>query len=152
MKKLFLIGFLVAMTLAVSAQNIFQPVPDNLFSTEKAIKAGAVDHMWLWRFDATVALAEFTYVKEIKQFTFQEFSAVGPAIGFQHYVVSDTGPFNNYGVSAAVLLGKSIYNPDMAALKVALIGNFFQYFKGGVSYTPNATDHWAVLLGGGITF
>lgn len=112
----------------------------------------------VWRFDASIVIVELNYDKTAKKFLANSFSAVGPAIGIQNYVptsVTDPTPFNNWGISGAFLLGPSIYNPDLAAAKVAIVANIMQYFKFGTTYTFNMPDnisHFGVFFGGGITF
>jgi hypothetical protein len=156
MRRLIVLILFLCISPVIFSQGIFRPVSKNLFISDRADISvddnTRIDHRWLWRFDATVAFTELIWIKSENQFMSQTFSSVGPAVGYQHYISTETGPFNNYGVSAAVLLGQSIYNPDMAALKVALVANIFQYFKFGGTFTPNATDHWGIVLGGGITF
>lgn len=159
MKKLILIGVIALLTISVNAQNFFKSVPTFPTVQEKAnmISKGItpLDRIVQWRFDATLAITELTWIKATKKFNAQEFSAIGPAVGLQWYRPTsdvDPTPFNIYGVSAAVLLGKNIYNPDLAALKVAVIANLYQYFKAGVTYTPSQVDKFGIVIGGGITF
>lgn len=156
MKKLILILFVACMTIAVSAQGLFKPVPKNLFTSEKAIKAGETNRALIWRFDATVSIAEMNYNKVTKQLMTSAFSAVGPAIGLQNYVPGADGlPYNNWGVSAAVLLGTSIYEPDLSSIKIALQANILQYLKFGITVSPKpATDlsAFGFYFGTGITF
>jgi len=159
MKKILLIGVIVLLSMAVNAQNFFKSVSPFPTVDEKIsmVSRGIMplERKVAWRFDAAVAFTEFVWNKEAKQFSSQMFSAIGPAIGVQWYrptSETDPTPFNIYGVSAAVLLGKDIYQPDLAALKVALVANIYQYFKFGPTFTPNAIDKWGVFIGGGVTF
>lgn len=160
MKRKFLL-LLIGMTLAitVSAQDIFKPLPKNfLKDNAKALKADGAYSAWAWRFDASVALAELNYNKETKQLVSSAVSAVGPAIGYQHFVptsATDPTPFNNYGISAALLFGTNIYEPDLAKFKVAVVANVMQYLKFGVTITPKPGENYSpigLFFGGGITF
>lgn len=170
MKKIIVILFLACVTLTGFSQGLFKPVA--LFSTKVESKyietpcpsfyykvgEAPVTQKWVWRFDATIALVELNYNKDTKQFISTAFSAVGPAIGYQHFVptsATDPTPFNNYGASFAFLLGENIYNPDLAKIKLALVANVMQYFKFGLTYTPKPVVNLNPLgffFGGGVTF
>jgi hypothetical protein len=162
MKKLIVLLFFASLTFAVSAQGLFKPV--TLFPTQvennRKLSVGEVPltQKWVWRFDASIAIVELNYNKDSKQFVSNTFSAIGPAIGYQHFVPTsstDPAPFNNYGFSAAVLLGKNIYDPNLASIKVAVVANIMQYFKFGLTYTPNPSQYispFGGFFGGGITF
>lgn len=162
MKKLITFFLFASLTLAVSAQGLFKPV--SLFPTQAenryrvSIGDIPVTQKWVWRFDATITIVELNYNKDSKQFISTAFSAVGPAIGYQHFVPTsavDPTPFNNFGVSAAFLLGENIYNPELAKIKLALVANVMQYFKFGLTYTPKPVFYLSPLgffFGGGITF
>jgi len=170
MKKLITLLLFVALTVTGFSQGLFKPVA--LFATKAEnkyielpypslyYKVGEIPitQKWVWRFDATLAIVELNYNKDTKQFVSTAFSAVGPAIGYQHFVptsATDPTPFNNYGVSAAFLLGENIYNPELAKIKLALVANVMQYFKFGLTYTPKPIVNLSPLgffFGGGITF
>lgn len=156
MKKLIMLLFLVAITVTGFSQGVFRPIPANLFNVQdKAfnLKAGTTTHVVLWRFDATVVATEFIF--EGNQVTSKTLSAVGPGFGAKWYVPKsdvDPTPYNVFGISGAVLLGTDIYQPDLAAIKIAVLANAFQFFTAGVAYTPSATSKFSLLLGGQITF
>lgn len=162
MKKLVILLFLISISLTGISQGLFRPV--SLFPTKTendhrvSLGDNAITQKWEWRFDASLSIVELNYNKATKQLASTAFSAVGPAIGYQHFVptsATDPTPFNNYGFSFAVMLGESIYTPDVARLKLALVANVLQYLKFGVTYTPKpAADIFPVgfFFGGGITF
>lgn len=170
MKKLITLILFATISVAVFSQGLFKPVTS--FSTKAEnkyiespypslyYKIGEIPitQKWIWRFDATIAIVELNYNKDTKQFVSTAFSAVGPAIGYQHFVptsADDPTPFNNYGVSAAFLLGENIYNPELAKIKLALVANIMQYFKFGVTYTPKpvvSLSPVGFFFGGGVTF
>jgi len=159
MKKLFLIGIIALLAMTANAQNLFKSVKPFPTTQEKQYMVSKgimpIERKMNWRFDAAVAFTEFTWSSSLKKFTPQMFSAVGPAIGMQWYRATsdvDPTPFNIYGVSAAVLLGKNVYEPDLAAIKIAIVANIYQYFKFGPTFTPNAIDKWGMFFGGGVTF
>lgn len=162
MKKLIVSLLFVIIPIIVFPQGLFRKVESFPTVKEKGdmISKGIIpaSSKLVWRFDASIAIVELNYDKEAKKFLSNTFSAVGPAIGVQNYVptsVTDPTPFNNWGLSAAFLLGQSIYEPDLAATKVALVANIMQYFKFGGTYTFNTPDnisHFGVFFGGGITF
>lgn len=157
MKKLIILFVFVLLTLGATAQGLFKPVPKDLFTQPKyALKATTGGtHVWLWRFDATINLTELTWDKATKQFVSNSFSAVGPGIGYKHFVPvssTDPTPFENYGFSAALLLGTNIYTPDFSKIKIALEADLFQYLKAGVTFTGNTKDWFGIFFGSGITF
>jgi len=157
MKKLFISLLFVTLTVTGFSQGLFRPVPADLFKAhDKAfnLKAGTTTHVTLWKFDATVVAAEFVFEGK-NQITSKTLSAVGPGFGIQWYVPRsdvDPTPYNVAGISAAILLGTDIYAPDLAAVKIAVLANAFQFFTAGVAYTPNATSKFSLLLGGQIKF
>ena len=156
---LFLFTGMILIGVSLNAQDIFKPMPKSLFAEQAKAKGveGAYS-AWAWRFDASVAIAELNYNKETKQLVSNALSAVGPAIGIQHYVptsATDPTPFNNYGVSAALLFGTNIYEPDLAKFKVAVVANIMQYLKFGVTITPKPGENYSpigLFFGGGVTF
>jgi hypothetical protein len=154
MRKLLVITFLLALAFHVSGQSIFKPVPQMFQNTaDKTILSP--DHKLLWRIDATIVLYEIGKNPETGFMEGRTFSGVGPAIGIQNYIPTsaiDPTPYNNWGASLGVLVGPDLYNPDVAKMKVALIGNLFQYFRFGVDYTFNAKYKIGYIIGGGITF
>lgn len=160
--KIIMIAVILSGISVVSSAQLFKPTAPFPSATERTamVIKGIMPEMqkWEWKLDASIDVVEFNYDKDLKQLVSKEFSAIGPAIGYQHFVpTSDTDPtaFNNYGFSAAFLLGQSIYNPDLAAAKIALQANLMQYFKFGVTYTirtPTTISHLGVFFGGGITF
>jgi hypothetical protein len=157
MKRLIISLLFITLTVIGFSQSLFKPVPANLFTAhDKALnlKAGTTTHEILWRFDATVVATEFTFAAD-HQVTSKTLSAIGPGFGAKWYVPKsdvDPTPYNVFGVSAAILLGTDIYQPDLAAVKIAVLANAFQFFTAGVAYTPNATNKFSLLLGGQITF
>jgi len=145
--------------MTVDAQNFFKSVESFPTINERysMISRGITPlvRKMNWRFDAAISITEFTWSSSLKKFTPQMFSAVGPAIGVQWYrptSFDDPTPFNVGGISAAVLLGKNVYEPDLAAVKIAVVANIYQYFKFGPTYTPQAIDKWGMFFGGGVTF
>lgn len=162
MKKLIIsLLFIVTTTIGFS-QGLFHPVPNFPDAQQKrdlmAKGIVPIDHEWVWRFDASIAFTELNYNKSTKELVSTAFSAVGPAVGYQHFVArsnTDPTPFNNYGFSAAVLLGTSIYEPDLAQVKFAIQANIMQYLKFGVTINPKPAENMSVFgmfFGGGITF
>jgi hypothetical protein len=162
MKKLGIFLVFILLASGLQAQGVLRPVPRFPDSSEKRdmTEKGIIPatSKKVWRFDASIAIVELSYDKDTKKVLANSFSAVGPAFGLQNYVptsATDPTPFNNWGVSGAFLLGKSIYEPDLAAAKVAIVVNIMQYFKFGTTYTfntPTNVSHFGVFFGGGITF
>ena len=164
MKRIIFIMALIAITLTGLAQNvsIWKPVPKNLFTIDKygAVKLTATNApatgVWLWRWDANVVLDELVYHSDIKQYVSTPLSAIGPAIGFKHYVpLSDGTAYNDFSITGAVLLGTDVYKPDLAAIKIAVMAEVFEHIKLGLAYTPNTPaniKHLSFVFGGSIGF
>lgn len=158
MKKFIVILILAIFSIASYSQKVslWKPLPKDLFSST-LYKTGGTQ-VWFWRFDATIVADELVYNKTIKQFSSVALSAVGPAIGYKHFVptsTSDPTPYCNFGVSASLLLGTDIYQASLASMKFALFANVFQFLKVGGAYTLNTPadiGHFSILLGGSINF
>jgi hypothetical protein len=164
MKKVILLLTLVILAGAIQAQSIWKPVPKDLFTKDATIynEGGEVllslenASEWLWRFDGTVLIDELVWHKDTRQFVSVPLSAVGPAIGYKHYsALPDGTPYNDFGVSAAVLLGTNIYDPSLASAKLVVMVTVFQYIKFGGVYTLNVpadVGHFGIAIGAGINF
>lgn len=148
MRKVFISLFFVALTVTGFSQGLFHKVES--FPVKGNTKEVTLNQKWEWRFDGTISLSEVLYNKDTKAFETNLVVGIGPAIGYQHYVptsAADPTPFNNYGVSAALLLGDK--------MKIALQMNLMQYFRFGLTYTPKASTGIfpiGAFFGGGITF
>jgi hypothetical protein len=153
MKKLIFL-LLLCIPVAGFSQGLFKPVSSDMFQVRHltAPEGAAIvpQSQWQWRFDATVSLSEVMYNKVTKALETSFVGGIGPAIGYQHFVPTssiDPTPFNNYGISAALLMGERA--------KIALQANIMQYFKFGITYTLNPLPDMFVIglfFGGGITF
>ena len=158
MKKLFLVLSLLMLAVFCQAQSIWKPVPVDLFKAINGnLKAGTapVTGTWIWRFEANVNLAGYQWDKATKSLVPMSCVGVGPGVGYKHYIptsATDPTPYENYGFGAAVLFGADINNPDLSKLMIAVEADLFQYLKFGISIAPNATDHFGIFLGTGITF
>jgi hypothetical protein len=156
-KKLIIVCMFLAFGLANAQVSLFKPVPKDLFSNA-LYKVTANPQEWIWRFDATVIGDEQIYHKDTKQFTSLVLSAVGPAIGYKHFVptsLTDPTPYCNFGVSAALLLGTDIYNASLSSMKIGLFLNAFQFVKIGGAYTlnvPTNVSHLSIVVGGSVNF
>jgi hypothetical protein len=111
MKKLLFL-LLLCIPLAGFSQGLFKPVSNDMFRTRLMAPSGSVVNLqsqWQWRLDATVSLSEVMYNKTTKILETSFVGGIGPAIGYQHYTPTsstDPTPFNNYGFSAALLVGE----------------------------------------------
>ena len=170
MKKLIVLILLASFTLAGFSQGLFKQVAP--FATKAENKYIELPYPSLyykvgeipitqkleWRFDATQAFADINRNTVTKELITTAVSFIGPAIGYQHFVpksVLDPTPVNNYGISAGIALGETIYNPELTKLKFTLAANIWQYFKFGGTYTPNPLpdlSKFGFFFGGGITF
>lgn len=149
-----LISVLAIMSIAVSAQSIWKPVPDNLFKTvDGNMRLSALPETWLWRFSALVVAEELSYNSESKLWESKPLSSIGPAAGYRHYsALPDGTPYNDFGINAALLLGTDINHIDQASMKAAIVINAFKFINVGGAYTFNNTNHWGILLGASVNF
>ena len=162
MKKLFITIFLVAISVAMFAQNgmsLFKPVPKNLFTVvnknlkAKNVSATTTNTVFLWRLSAMLTATELTWDKTAQQFTSSALSSVGPAIGLRHYTqLSDGTAYNNYGFNLGVLLGDDVFMAIPSNVKIAATVNAFNFFNFGGAYTINANNPWSILVGAVYTF
>ena len=162
MKKIIVLLLFVSIVFTVNSQGLFKPVSLFPSSAENAklLKAGEapITNKWAWRFDATQVFAEVNRNTLTKESFTTAFSAIGPAIGYQHFVPTsalDPTPLNNYGVSLGIAVGESIFNPELTKLKLTLAGNLWEYFKFGLTYTPKPLQDIhpiGYFFGGGVTF
>jgi len=162
MRKSILFLFLILVSYTGFSQGLFGPLP--LFPSAKEkdqmrLKAEApITHYWKWRLDAVFTLMEVNRNKITKEWLTTEFSAVGLAIGYDNFVPKsaiDPTPVNNYGFAIGFAPGRNIQNPDLALLKIITEIHVWQYFKGGLTITPNPPQNIGVIgyyVGAGITF
>jgi outer membrane lipoprotein-sorting protein len=138
MKKLFLIGFLVMLTLAGSAQigNIFKPI-ENVLYTEVVAADGQKSLAFIkdvaLRLNVGVTTTQSTYVNEEgKLFDTHPMAAIGFGPGYQHYVARPDGSlFNDYGVNLLVLVPTGVVQDQ--GMGLGLFGNL-DIFQVGVDY------------------
>ena len=102
MKKLIIIIILAAFSIAGYSQ-LFKPVPKNLFTGDKAIKAGSVDHMWIPRISVGLNAVSYGKNAETGNLEVTPLSALVFGIGYLHYKQTDVGPFNDFGFNLAYL-------------------------------------------------
>jgi hypothetical protein len=160
MTKIIILGIILSgIGITSNAQGMFHKVTPAIFKIDKVTSfsngSTMLTGVWKWRIDGTFVLDENVYHKDIKAWVSSPFSAVGPAVGYQHYVPAssiDPTPVNNYGVSAGVALGTDILKPDFSSVKLVLQGNIWQYLKGGFTFTLNNRNWFGYFLGTGITF
>ena len=119
------------------SQGIFYPVTSGTFA-----KVGvnqnipqSLPSIWVWRISATITADELVWNKETKNFLSNPLSAVGPAIGYRHFVQLSNGTiYNDFGINAAALLGFNINDVNPTNFKGAIFVNCFQYINIGVDY------------------
>ena len=119
MKKLLMITVLCLFATITFSQGIFYPVTSGTFA-----KVGvnqnipqSLPSIWVWRISATITADELVWNKETKNFLSNPLSAVGPAIGYRHFVQLSNGTiYNDFGINAAIFV------------------NCFQYINIGVDY------------------
>jgi hypothetical protein len=110
MRKLIITLLVIVSTVTISAQNMFKPVPDDLFSKEPTadmkLKGNSI---WLPRPAVTLTAIQWNW--DSGTFHATAFQSVGLGIGWQHFIPTsdaDLTPFNNFGFNALMLLGENI--------------------------------------------
>jgi len=103
MKRLLLISIVALLTIAVSAQGLFSPVPKTLFTTEKAIKVGEVSSAWLPRINVGLNAISYGKNAETGQLEVTPLNAIAFGLGYLHYKNVAGVPFNDFGFNVAYL-------------------------------------------------
>ena len=108
MKRLIIIPF-IFISISLSAQSFFKPVPKNLFEGEPTVdKTFKGNTIVLARPAITISAVQWNWDKENKTFNAAAFQSIGLGAGLMHYVDTPDGPFCNYGANALILLGTDI--------------------------------------------
>jgi hypothetical protein len=108
MKKLIILLFLLSLPLIMSAQGFFKPVPKNLFSEPTADRTIKGTSVWLPRPAINLTAVQWNYDKVTKSFNATAFTSIGLGVGYQHFIDTPNGPFNNFGFNCMMLLGENI--------------------------------------------
>jgi hypothetical protein len=136
MKRLLIIISFILLASVLTAQHVglFRPVPQTLFqSSPGVLNASQNSSVWLWRLNANLIADELVWDKSTKQFNSIPLSAVGPGIGYHHFVELDNGaPYNDWGVNFLILIGTNIEQITPANLKAAFTINAFNIANIGV--------------------
>jgi hypothetical protein len=93
-------------TTAISAQKFegfFQPVKKQMFDEHvKALDVPA-NSVWLFRPAVEITAMKLAYDKTAKQWNTSSMTQAGIGIGYQHYVLNEGVPFNNFGFNLLCL-------------------------------------------------
>ena len=106
MKRLLIVLSFLFIGIGLSAQ-FFKPVPKTLFSetADRTIKGTSV---WLPRPAINLTAIQWNYDKVTKSFNATAFTSIGLGVGYQHFIDTPDGAFNNFGFNAMMLLGENI--------------------------------------------
>jgi hypothetical protein len=168
MKKSIILIFLLVVSTTMFSQGLLHKVTSSIFLIDqKALPVGKMllvlpngtsilSGSWQVRLDATICpQTAYNWDATLKRFVPTSLNAIGPGIGFKHYIptsTTDLTPFENYGFSAAVMFGANIYQPDLSKIMFAQEADLLQYIKFGVTETLNTKNWFGFFIGSGITF
>jgi hypothetical protein len=99
MKKLLIFSIIALLTISVSAQNLFRPIPKDYFS-QKAL--GDNSH-WIPRLNVGIEAISYGKNPETKVLEVTPLSALCFGIGMLHYKQTADGPFNDFGLNLMYL-------------------------------------------------
>lgn len=155
MKKLIIILLLVAFGTVTFAQGFFTPIGtqkwDRLVAQKGLVKA-VNPQMWVLRPAISITSFKYTYNKDTKKAEVSNYLASGLGVGFQHYIESDEGPYNNYGANLLLLFNTvplgTVEEPNAG---VSLAGTFsaLKLIDIGLGYDFSVKQ---VFLMGGIKY
>jgi hypothetical protein len=133
MKKVIILLFFAALTLAGTSQGFFRPVDKNMFVNSKTgLRTLEITQKWEFRPAITITAIQLNWNKLTKQFDASAFNQAGLGAGFTHFVeLPDGTPFANYGINAILLLGVQEAEPGIS---FAVTGSFLQYVNIGGLY------------------
>ena len=154
MKKILIILVFALFAGSVYSQNMFKPVPKDLFSktqTTGALKAVPATSEWLWRFNVTVIADEVVW-RDKNTAVQSPLSGVGPGIGYRHYYQAPDGtPASDFGVNLVAMLGSDKNDLSIADFKPAITINAFNFVNLGVDYGIRSNS-FGLLLGAQVSF
>jgi hypothetical protein len=107
-KRLLIVLSFLFIGIGLSAQSFFKPVPKDLFTIETADRTIKGTSVWLPRPAINLTAIQWNYDKVTKSFNATAFTSIGLGVGYQHFIDTPNGPFNNFGFNAMMLLGENI--------------------------------------------
>ncbi len=128
MKKLIIFFAVLTISAGVFGQGFFKPVPKNLFSGEKAIKAAT--GTWLFRPAVTLTAMQFSLTKPVEV---ASLTSLGTGVSYAHFIDNEGVPYNNFSVNALLLFNQDLINGSVepAKLSLAITGSFLQFVSVG---------------------
>jgi len=155
MKKLIVILFLVAISFAAFSQGFFTPIGtqkwDRLVAQKGLVKA-VNPEMWVIRPAVNITAFKYTYNKDLKKAEVSEYLASGFGVGFQHFIESDEGPYNNYGANLLLLFNTvPLGNVETPNAGISVAGTFsaLKFIDIGLGYDFSVKQVFAM---GGIKY
>jgi hypothetical protein len=158
MKKLLVIILLFGITVAVSSQSIWRPIPKNLFkgplTADRTIKATGI---WLPRWTAGVSATQLNYNKVTKKLELGTFSKYGIGLSYAHYIDVEGLPYNNFSLNGFMFIPtQGVADAFSLGLTVSALDIFGMSLQAGVDFEPGKikSDYFPVspLLGIKYTF
>jgi hypothetical protein len=155
MKKLLIIFAFLFIGIGLSAQKwnyLARPLPENLF-VEKRISTTTglrtlpriveKSSVTLFKLNGAISTGALTYDSEAKKLNPDIWVGAGPILSFRKYKPDETGvAYQVFGVGAGAILGASVTEINLGALKVVLLIEIGSRFSFGYGYavvtnTPN---------------
>jgi hypothetical protein len=136
--------------LTANAQ-FFKPVDKNMFQPKTSFNsfmATPEDNAtkWLIRPAVSVSAMQLYYDKATKAFNATSFTSIGFGAGYQHFIASDTEPFNDWGVTALILFEAVPTETTSAGISGAITINALRFVNAGLGY--NFQNNKVFLLTG----
>ena len=148
MKKLLIALFFVVITVTITAQGLFKPVPKNLFSGERDLKA--TNSAWLMRLNAGVVGTSYAKNKETGTFEVLPLNALGFGISYLHYKDVEGLPFNDFGFNALLLqntqtpgMGVGVYGTyNTGPIGLLNVGGHYDFISNRFMLDTGLTFHF----------
>ena len=147
MKKLILLFLLMLPLTGIAQSNLrafWRPVRHDLFpvevTTDRDITADQRASLWLPRPAFTITAIKWYYNKELGKFESSNFNSVGVGFGYQHFVATGDGPYNNYGANLLLMLGENICaGLTISGFEILNIGVDYNFTLKRVEYLTGVT-------------
>ena len=146
MRKLLLILILAVLSIAVSGQSIWKPIPKDYFSSKDNYRALAdlkvAPQAWFLRWNVGVLATSYTKNQVTDVFEPSAFGAVGVGLGYQHYRDANGEPFNDYGANILFLQNTQTKGSGIGAYvnySIAAVGAHYDFGIGQICFDIGVT-------------
>jgi len=148
MRKFIVLLFFVAIATTSFAQNpwkgFWKPVSsDKVFTTSLQTGLGTFD--WKFRPTVTVVAQKYTFTGDDRVIDVSTLNSAGVGLSIEHFIDIDGVPYNNFGVTAALLINHDINQP-VAISPCPFVGvTALQYLNAGIGYDIGAKKLFMAL-------